>query len=205
MQSAAKPPAQVYRNYGADQQATFLKSFASATVMHQIRLTNTSKDPLTTAPLLIDSNGRLLAQSLMTYTATGGRSDLDLAPAVDITVKRKESEIKSTPNALRIENSTDYYTRVDVAGRVTITSYRNAPVTLEMSQQFFGTVDVVGLGGSVRKVGMADDDSSGDSDRPAWWNSNWGGVNGLSNAHWTLVIQPKGSVEIPFNYHYFWR
>ena len=50
--------------------------------MHKLRLTNNSKYPLTTAPALILRDGRVLAQGMMTYTATGADVDLAITTAV---------------------------------------------------------------------------------------------------------------------------
>ncbi len=207
LEGAAKPPVEVYRSLNYEQQNTINKSLTSPKVMHQIRLLNTGTQPLTTAPALIESNGRLLAQTLMTYTASGGRSDLDLAPAVDVTVKRLETETKRTPNALKWRD--DNYTRVDVGGRLVITSYRNEPITLELTQQFIGTVDSAEQKGVIRKLGLGDDDGeSADANVPTWWNYNsgdWRAVNGLSSVKWTVTLPAKKSMEIPYSYHYFWR
>jgi hypothetical protein len=206
LETPAQPPIEVYRNFNYEQQNQVNQSLAAPKVMHQIRLSNTGTQPLTTAPALIESNGRLLAQTLMTYTASGGRSDLDLAPAVDVTVKRLENETKRTPNALKWQN--DNFTRVDIGGRLVVTSYRNEPITLEVTQQFIGTVDKA-QSGVIRKLGLGDDDGAMTSaNLPAWWNyhnGDWRAVNGLSSVKWTLVIPAKKSLELPYTYHYFWR
>lgn len=207
LEAPAKPPVEVYRSLNYEQQSVVSKSLVTPSVMHKIRLLNTGTQPLTTAPALIESNGRLLAQTLMTYTASGGRSDLDLAPAVDVTVKRVESESKRTPNALKWRD--DSYSRVDVGGRLIVTSYRNEPISLELTQQFIGTVDTADLAGVIRKLGLGDDDGEAASaSLPTWWNYNsgdWRAVNGLSSVKWTITLPAKKSIEVPYSYHYFWR
>ena len=207
LEAPAKPPVEVYRNLNYEQQTAISKSLVAPRVMHQIRLLNTGTQPLTTAPALIESNGRLLAQTLMTYTASGGRTDLDLAPAVDVTVKRLETETKRTPNALKWRD--DNYARVDVGGRLVITSYRNEPITLELTQQFIGTVAAAAQSGVIRKLGLGDDDGdTAGANLPSWWNYNagdWRAVNGLSSVKWTIIVPAKKSIEIPYEYHYFWR
>ncbi len=206
LEAPANPPVEIYRSLNYEQQTAVSKSLVAPRVMHQIRLLNTGTQPLTTAPALIESNGRLLAQTLMTYTASGGRSDLDLAPAVDVTVKRVESETQRTPNALKWRD--ENYTRVEVGGRLVVTSYRNEPITLELTQQFIGTV-AAAPGGAIRKLGLGDDDGgTANGALPTWWNYNsgdWRAVNGLSSVKWTITVAAKKSIEIPFTYHYFWR
>jgi len=207
LEAPAKPPVEVYRSLNYEQQTAVTKSLAAPNVMHKIRLMNTGTQPLTTAPALIESNGRLLAQTLMTYTASGGRSDLDLAPAVDVTVKRLENEVKRTPNAMKWRD--DAYARVDVTGRLVITSYRNEPIMLELTQGFIGSVDAAAQGGAIRKLGLGDDDGeAADATLPSWWNydsGDWRAVNGLSSVKWTITLPAKKSLEIPYSYHYFWR
>ena len=203
-ETSAAPPIDVYRNLNYEQQTAANKLLSEPKVMHKIRLSNGSKAPLTTAPMLIESRGQLLAQTLMTYTATGGRSDIDLAPAVDVTVKRRETEVKRTPNAMQWQNNS--YSRVDVAGRLTINSFRGAPITLELSQQWPGTVNSAGEKGEIRKLGLGDDNSGGAA--PAWASydyGNWLGLNGISTVNWRVKIAAKGKMEIPYTYHYFVR
>lgn len=205
LEAPAQPPVELYSKMNASQQSLIKQAVAASNVMHKIRLFNEGKEPLTTAPTLIESGGRLLAQTMMTYTATGGRSDIDLAPAVDVTVKRSETEVKRTANALRWR---DYaYSRVDISGKMVVTSYRSAPVTMELAQQFVGNIDSVGEKGTTRKLGIGDDENK-ESALPSWWNADdgdWRGVNNLSAAKWTVTIPAKGKLEIPYTYHYFWR
>ena len=208
-QSPAAPPPQVYQALNSEQQRQVLAA-ARAQFMHKLRITNTSRQPLTTAPTLIERNGQLLAQTLMTYTATGGRSDIDLAPAVDITLKRSEDETKRTPDALTYNG--DKYSRVDVQGRLLVTSFRNEPVTIEITRQFVGKVEEAGAGarkGAIRQVGAGDDAfENPQGGQPDWWqytNNYWRQVNPLSSVTWTLTLPAKGTVELPYKYLYFWR
>ena len=117
LESPPAPPPDLYSSLNYQQQREIAENLTKPNVMHKIRLTNTGKQPLTTAPALIESDGRVLAQTLMTYTTTGGRSDLDLAPAVDVTVKRRENETKRTPDAVKWRGNS--YERVDISGTLT--------------------------------------------------------------------------------------
>jgi hypothetical protein len=206
-QSPAAPPPDVYRSLSYEQQQA-ANTAARAQVMHTIRLSNIGRQPLTTAPLLIERNGRLLAQTMMTYTAVGGQSDISLAPAVDITVKREEDEQKRTPKALR-HNDYDF-SRVDVAGKLVLTSFRSEPVTVEVTRQFIGSIEKSGAGasrGEVRRLG-AGDDEAGQARRPDWWNSGngyWREVNPLSSVTWSVTLPAKGTRELPYEYFYYWR
>ena len=207
LETPPAPPPDLYRALNYQQQNEVAQNLQKPSVMHKIRLTNSGVQPLTTAPTLIESNGRVLAQTLMTYTAPGGRSDLDLAPAVDVTVKRRENETKRTPDAVKWRDDT--YERIDISGTLTVTSYRNTPITLELTRQFAGTVDAASDEGAIRKIGAGDDDNPlASRDLPAWWNyssNGWSQLNGLGEVKWTLQVPAKKSVELTYQYHYFWR
>jgi hypothetical protein len=102
----------VYRNLNYEQQNAANRALIAPTVMHKIRLSMMAKRR--------SRQRRLYRESRPTAGANpddlhrdGGRSDIDLAPAVDVTVKRRETELKRTPNALRWRD--EYDTRVDVA------------------------------------------------------------------------------------------
>ena len=81
-------------------------------VLHKIRLANSSEMPFTTAPALILRDDRVLAQGLMTYASPGAETDLDITSAVDIRVKKTDTETKRTPNAASWQG--DSYGRIDL-------------------------------------------------------------------------------------------
>jgi hypothetical protein len=109
------PPAEVWRNQNHGQQAELARLFNAPKVMHKLRLANSSDYPLTTAPALILRDDRLLAQGLMTYAPPGAESDLDVTTAVDVQVKKSDSETKRMPNAETWQGN--QYGRVDLQGR----------------------------------------------------------------------------------------
>jgi len=95
------PPPEVRANLNNEQQRELARLFSTPKVMHKVRLTNTSKYPVTTAPALIIRQGRVLAQGLMTYASTGASVDLPITTAVDFQVRKSDVETKRTPNAVR--------------------------------------------------------------------------------------------------------
>ena len=92
------------------------KLVAQPKAMHKIRLTNTSGFPLTTAPALVLNGDRVVAQGMMTYAAKGGRSDVSLTEAADITVKRTDTETERQPNAFQRDGYS--YFKVNMNGAV---------------------------------------------------------------------------------------
>src|SRR5256885_15990819 len=100
--------------------------FAEPKVTHKIRLTNKGSYPLTTAPALVIRDNRVLAQGMMTYTAIGATSDIEVTKAVDIRAVKSDAETARVPNAVRWQG--DDYARVDLAGKIKLTNYRDKAV-----------------------------------------------------------------------------
>ncbi len=66
------PPPEVSCNVSGEQAAELARALRQPRVTHRVRLLNRSSMPLTTAPTMIVREGRLLAQSMMTYAAASG-------------------------------------------------------------------------------------------------------------------------------------
>jgi hypothetical protein len=201
------PPADVRRRFNTNQQSQIARMLTSPKVMHKLRLTNKSVYPFTTAPALILSGDRVLGQGLMTYTPKGGSVDLPITAAVDVQVKKADSEVKRTPNAVRWYN--DSYERVDLTGAVTLTNYREHPAKLEVVRNVLGNITEASNDGVVTKLNMLEDHTY-TSGRPHWWGwynwpNWWGHFNGIGRIKWETTIEPGKSIELTYKWHYFWR
>jgi hypothetical protein len=203
------PPPEVRGNFGNEQQRELAKLFNAPKVIHKIRLTNKSKYPLTTAPALLVRDGRVLAQGMMTYTSTGANVDLTVTTAVDTQVKKSEVETKRTPNALNENGSS--YSRIDLAGKLSLTSHRAQPVELEVTRYVLGTADSAGQNGKIEKINTYENGEylSG-GDYPYWWGwygwpNWWSYLNGVARVTWTVKLAPEESVDLDYAWHYFWR
>lgn len=177
--------------------------FAAPKVMHVVRLTNATQAPLTTAPALILRGGRVLAQSLMTYTPAGAKGDLDLTTAVDIQVLHDERETSRTPDATFFGRES--YQRVDVEGAVRVANYRQEPVALEVVRYVAGHADSAGADGRISQLNVY-----GGSGLPGWWQQTlwphwWYNLNGIARIAWTVNLNPGQSIELPYAWHYFWK
>ena len=73
------PPPELHRQQNNPQVTELLKLLHAPKVLHKVRLTNASDQPLTTAPALLLREGKVLAQGMMTYTSQRryGRFDAD--------------------------------------------------------------------------------------------------------------------------------
>ena len=95
---------------------------------------------------------RVLGQGMMTYTAKGGFLDLPITAAVDIQVKKTDNETKRTPTPSA--GTATIYTRVDLAGTVTLTNCRAKPVDLEVVRHVLGNITEAGQDGKIEMVNV---------------------------------------------------
>jgi len=203
------PPPAVRANLNNEQQRELARLLSAPKVMHKIRLTNNSKYPLTTAPALIIRQGRVLAQGMMTYTSTGASVDLPITTAVDVQVKKSDVESKRTPNAM--EENGNRYSRIDLAGKITVTSHRTQPAELEITRYVLGAADSAEADGKVEKMNMFENgDYLAGGDYPYWWNWYgwpywWNSFNGIGRITWNLTLAPDQNKELGYQWHYFWR
>jgi hypothetical protein len=203
------PPPEMRGNLNSEQQRELARLFNTPKVMHKMRLTNDGKYPLTTAPALVVREGHVLAQGLMTYTAIGSRVDLNLTTAVDFQVKKSEAETKRTPNA--IEENGNRYTRIDLAGKITLTSHRAQAAEIEVTRYVLGTADGADHEGKVEKLNAFENgEFLAEGDYPSWWGWYgwphwWNYFNGVGRITWTLPLEANQSVVLGYDWHYFWR
>ena len=204
------PPPEVWRNFNSGRQTEMAQILGAPKVMHKIRLTNESEHPLTTAPALILADDRLLAQGLMRYAAPGADTDLEITHAVDIQVKKKDNETGRVPNAIVWQG--DQYGRIDLAGTITLTSYRDAPLTLEIVRHVLGNVASAESGGEIEMVNLFEDPSfsEGVGPFPTWWGWFswpwwWHHFNSVGRITWTVDLQPGEPLELAYAWNYFWR
>ena len=203
------PPPEVWQRFNSEQLRELSRSTSSPKVMHKIRIENTSDVPLTTAPALILLGDRVLGQGLMKYTSIDGKVDLIITQAVDIKPKKTEKETKRDPQAVKWRN--DYYGRIDLAGKITITNYRDKVVDLEVTRYVLGNVDECDKDGKTEMTNILEDPAfmSG-SDWPRWWQWHgwphwWYRFNGMGRVEWKVRLEPGKSIDLNYTWHYFWR
>jgi len=204
------PPPEVWRNFNTGRQTELAQILGASRVKHKVRLTNESDHPLTTAPALVLADDRLLAQGLMRYAAPGADTDLEVTDAVDIRIKKKDNETGRVPNAVVWQG--DQYGRVDLAGTITLTSYRDEPLTVEVVRHVLGNVVSAEQGGDIEMVNLFEDPSfaEGPGPFPVWWGWFswpwwWHRFNSVGRITWTVELQPSEPLELAYAWNYFWR
>jgi hypothetical protein len=202
------PPPEVQRHIRQNQQAELARLLAAPKMVHKVRLFNKSGQPLTTAPTLIVRDGRLLAQGLMTYTSNGAASDLTLTTAVDVKVSKTEKESRRTPAAAKWEGTN--LQRVDLTGTLSLTNHRQQAVEVEIVRYVLGNANGAGQDGKSEMLNALEEDSAVSAEaRPAWWGwyswpAYWNHFNGVGRFAWKQKIEPGKSIDLTYNWYYYW-
>ena len=177
---------------------------------HKIRLTNNAKFPLTTAPALILNNGRVVSQGQMTYTSVGADVDLKLTTAVGIRVKKKDRELERIPDVVVFQGS--HYGRIRMEGTISVTSYQDAPVEIEITRTVLGGELSASAGGKGEMLnGTEDDDLNIKTyQNPSWWGWYswpywWYHFNAVGRVTWNQKIEPGKSIDLDYKWTYYWQ
>jgi hypothetical protein len=202
------PPPEVRHHFNNDQQAKLAQLYHAPKVMHKIRLANNAKCPLTTAPALILRQGRVIAQGMMTYTAVGASSDLELTTAVDIAVEKLDKETDRIPNAAKWDGYT--YARSNLTGTIHLTNRRTETVDLEIRRSVLGHIDSANHKGEIEHLGRHEGEWMTSNGLPFWWHWYnwphwWYHFNAVGRVTWKYELETSKSVELEYNWHYFWR
>lgn len=203
------PPPEVRTNLNTEQEAEMARLLGAPQVVHKVRFTNKGAYPLTTAPALIVRDSRVLAQGTMTYTAIGASSDLEITKAVDIAVVKSDAETGRVPNAVQYQDNA--FARIDLAGKIKLTNYRDKTVEVEVTRHVLGNVTRADNGGVITRVNVFEDGTyMAAGDYPQWWRwyswpQWWSHFNGVGRITWKVSIAPGASADLGYSWHYFWR
>jgi len=203
--SAMAPPSEYQQSLQDNRVFELARQLAAPKVRHVLRLKNDSKTPFTTAPALVLSNGRILAQGHMKYTSRGAFTDLEINAAIDVRVTTDQRETGRTSNVRRNGYN---YTRVELGGSIKLTNAKSVPVELEVTRRVLGVVDDVDNDGESAQLDLAH--AWGSSARPKWWSwwswpHWWFHHNGFGECRWNVTLKPGQKVELGAKWHYLWR
>ena len=203
------PPPEVWRAFNSQQQAEIVKLALAPKAIHNIRLTNTSKFPITTAPALILKDNQVLGQAMTTYTSIGGSLDLPITTAVDILVKKSDKETGRNHNAINWEGTV--YARINCQGTIKLNNKRGTPARIEVTRNVLGNPTEADHDGKIEMQNVLEDDSAGPVVAyPSWWGwyswpNWWAHFNGLAKVTWKLDLDPGASVDLKYSWNYYWR
>jgi hypothetical protein len=200
----ATPPRELADQTDARLRTELAKMLAAPKAVHHLRLTNKGPHPLTTGPAALFKDGRLLGQALLTYTAKGGTTDLAMADAVEIRVKREDRQTQLEHRVVAFGH--DNYTRISFAGEIALTNFSTRAVELEVTRDVFGLIGTV-ENGEARQLepGEAIEATTGYGywgwSWPWWWHA----TNGLGRARWKLTLEPGKAATLKAEWAYYWR
>lgn len=202
------PPAEVTRNISSQQQLEIAKAMREAKAIHKIRITNSSNYPFTTAPALITSNDTVLAEGLLTYTAIGATTDLEITKAINILTKKTDTETKRTPNAVHWQGND--YAKIDLSSSIKLTNLYKQPVYLEINRYVLGAIDTTSNNPEVKNINvLEDEDSVGVTHIYGSYSYNWPDwwfhFNGVGKITWKVTLEPGKNINFDYSWHYFAR
>ena len=200
------PPASMRPQLSSEQVLQLAREQAAPKAKHVLRLKNTADAPLTTAPALVLSNGRVLAQGRMTYAPVGVECDVEINTALDVCVETEERESARTPDAVRWNG--DAYGLIDMAGVITLRNEKRQPVELEVRRSVLGLVHSVGADGQMKQLDLVA--LGNEASTHTWWGwwswpYWWFHFNGYGESRWKLTLAPGASKTPDAAWRYYWR
>ncbi|MCX6272990.1 MAG: hypothetical protein NTU44_17600 [Bacteroidetes bacterium] len=117
-------------------------------VYHSLKLTNSTKNPFTTAPVFVmDENLRPLAQDEISYTPVSGSVSVNLSKSPDIILKNNEEEKNREEKAKTIDKHT--YSKITIKGLIEIQNTLDKKVILNVDKSIIGLITEVSDNGKI--------------------------------------------------------
>jgi len=199
------PPMAYQRGLNDQRVLELARQLAAPKVVHLLRFDNNGPGPLTTAPALVFSKGRILAQGHMKYTPRGAKAEFEINTAIDICVESDEHEAGREE---RIKMNDAHYAKIDLAGTIELHNAKSEAVEVEVIRRLLGHVDEVSNDGEMAQLDLVR--AWANAPRPQWWGwwswpSWWYHHNGFGECRWTVKLEPNERVELSAKWHYYWR
>lgn len=149
-------------------------------IWHLLRFKNSTEQPLTTAPVLMLSEGRIVGQDMLAYTPRAAAAEVKITKAVDLEAEAAEIETDRQPGARRFHGT--QYDLVTVEGTLSIRSFKDESVLIEITKE---------LDGNVIEAGNATIEKIADSLRS---------VNPRTRIKWTITVPAGKEIELRYRY-----
>jgi hypothetical protein len=155
-------------------------------VFHSLKLTNTSANPFTTAPVFVmDENLQPLAQDQLKYTPVSGNVSIQLSRAPDVIVKNTEDEINKTDETKKFGRES--YSKVILKGSIIIENLQDKKITLSLNKTITAEVTDVSDSGKIKKTGK------------------YYGLNPSTEINWEVPFSAKEKKTITYSYEVWIR
>ncbi|MDI6449306.1 hypothetical protein [Anaerobaca lacustris] len=155
-------------------------------VWHNLRLTNTTTVPWTTAPGQTVKGGVILGQDTLKYTPPRGTAILRITRAVGVKAEQIEMETSRKREALRMYGDT--FDQITLRGDLSVLNTQNKAITLEITKTLSGEVQSTDPAARQEKLAKG-----------------LGRMNGLSKLTWTIELPPATEKQISYVYEVYVR
>lgn len=149
-------------------------------VWHSVQLTNSINYPWTTAPAMVVSGWRPLAQDTINYTPKNANTNLKLTVATDVKHDRHEYEIDRQRDVKLYNHN---YDLVTVKGELHIKNHKDKDITMEIKKKMTGEVMEASHNGKIEKVA-----------------EGLRGVNPSSTISWEIPLKAGEAIDVAYKY-----
>ena len=172
--------------YGERQSRSSDDKAAKDVVWHSLVLRNSTRYPWTSAPTMILSGEKPVAQDTLRYTPKGAPGIVRLTVASDVRVGKKEAELERKSNSAKFFDNN--YDVVTVEGLLKLTNHKQQPIKLKVTQSLIGTVISAGDNPHIEKTA-----------------EELRGVNPRSRVTWDLMLTPGIEKKVSYKYQVYVR
>ena len=150
-------------------------------VYHSLKLTNTSVNPFTTAPVFVlDKDLQPLAQDQLKYTPVSSTVSIQLSRASDLIVKNSEEEGLKSGSTKKYGRET--YSKVTINGSVNVENLQDKKITLSVDKNLTADVTDVSDSGKIKKTGK------------------YYGLNPYTEINWEVLLAANEKKTITYSY-----
>jgi len=153
-------------------------------VFHSLKLTNTTDYPFTTAPVFVlDEKLEPLAQDIVNYTPTGGKTKVQLSRAPDVYVTNTEEEKDKQGNAKTVNKVV--YSLVTIKGSLPIENLQPKAITLNLTKYVNGALTEASDAGVIKKAGK------------------YAGMNAQTTVEWNVKLGANEKKTVTYEYQVY--
>ncbi|MEK8024217.1 MAG: hypothetical protein AAB229_10470 [Candidatus Hydrogenedentota bacterium] len=162
------------------------ESGSTEEVWHKLKIHNPFSQPLTTAPVIVVSGGKILGQDILSYTSPKAETRIRITKALDLRADRSEAEINRQANARTYQGSS--YDLVTIEGILSVQSHKREDVKLEIERSFEGQLLEASHGATETKLaeGLRQ-------------------LNPVTRLDWTIDLPAGQKAEIRYKYKVYVR
>ncbi len=158
-------------------------------VYHTLRLENKTKQPWTTAPLLVmnaQGDRRPISQDLLTYTPTGGKTFVKLTEALEVKAEQAERETKRETAAWTDKRRGLVFDLVQVEGKIKVKNFKDKKLDLRLQRTIVGNLKKSSIDWQKEEVINPDNPR-----------------NRKTNVCWETPIKANSELEITYTYEIY--